>query len=183
MKTFKGSIFNFSLFIISLLISTSCNSFCFNEVAASSRVNPLLLGAVVKQESGCHPKAQNVHWNNGVAVSEDIGFAQINSSWLSNRKLKKSFPDITRERLYRDPCYNLKVSAWILVESCDMSKMDWDCVGAYNAGAKKDATRANLRKKYAKLIHAHFMKYRKNPYLMQLDVDIALQRKHRIARK
>ncbi|WP_324016299.1 lysozyme family protein, partial [Aeromonas hydrophila] len=67
----------------------------------------------------------------------------------------------------------------ILVNSCDMKKMDWDCVGAYNAGIKQDATRAQLRKKYAKLIHTHFIKYRNRPYLMQRDMTIALQRKHR----
>lgn len=168
-----------TLAMMALLYSGCSSAFCFIEVANSSRVDPLLLGAIVKQESGFNPKAQNVNRKNGVAVSEDIGFAQINSSWLSNRRLKSAFPDITRERLYRDPCYNLHVSAWILVNSCDMKKMDWDCVGAYNAGIKQDATRAQLRKKYAKLIHTHFIKYRNRPYLMQRDMTIALQRKHR----
>lgn len=168
-----------TLAMIAILYSGCSSAFCFIEVANSSRVDPLLLGAIVKQESGFNPKAQNVNRKNGVAVSEDIGFAQINSSWLSNPKLKRAFPDITRERLYRDPCYNLYVSAWILVNSCDMNKMDWDCVGAYNAGIKQDATRAGLRKKYAKLIHAHFLKYRESPYLMQRDMKIGLQRKLR----
>ncbi len=166
-----------TLAMMAILYSGCSSAFCFIEVANSSRVDPLLLGAIVKQESGFNPKAQNVNRKNGVAVSEDIGFAQINSSWLSNLRLKSAFPDITRERLYRDPCYNLHVSAWILVNSCDMNKMDWDCVGAYNAGVKQDATRSRLRKKYAKLIHAHFLRYRENPYMMQRDVKIALQRK------
>ncbi len=166
-----------TLAMMAILYSSCSSAFCFIEVANSSRVDPLLLGAIVKQESGFNPKAQNVNRKNGVAVSEDIGFAQINSSWLSNRHLKNAFPDITRERLYRDPCYNLHVSAWILVNSCDMKKMDWDCVGAYNAGIKQDATRSRLRKKYAKLIHAHLLRYRENPDMMQRDVKIALQRK------
>lgn len=167
-----------TLAMIALLYSGCSSAFCFMEVANSSSVDPLLLGAIVKQESGFNPKAQNVNRKNGIAVSEDIGFAQINSSWLNNRLLRSAFPDITRERLYRDPCYNLHVSAWILVNSCDMKKMDWDCVGAYNAGIKQGATRALLRKKYAKLIHSHFIKYRKHPHLMQQDIRVSLQRKH-----
>ncbi|MBW3779588.1 lytic transglycosylase domain-containing protein [Aeromonas veronii] len=167
-----------ALLMMVLFYSGYSSAFCFADVANWSRVDPLLLGAIVKQESGFNAKAQNVNRKNGIAVSEDIGFAQINSSWLTNGRLRMAFPGITRERLYRDPCYNLYVSAWILINSCDMNRMDWDCVGAYNAGTKQDTARARLRKKYAKLIHSHFIKYRKYPHLMQRDMTIALQRKH-----
>ena len=166
-----------TLAMMALLYSGCSSAFCFIEVANSSRVDPLLLGAIVKQESGFNPKAQNVNRKNGVAVSEDIGFAQINSSWLSNRRLKSVFPDITRERLYRDPCYNLHVSAWILVNSCNMKKMDWDCVGAYNAGVRLSPKSYRLRRSYAKLIHGHFINYNKHPYSMQRDIERALRLK------
>lgn len=160
--------------IIPLLYTFTSSAFCFVEVANSSRVDPLLLGSIVKQESSFNPMAQNVNRHNG-KVSEDIGFAQINSSWLENKKLKARFPDISRVKLYRDPCYNLKVSAWILLDSCDINKMDWDCIGAYNAGPQE--SRAMKRKSYAKLIHAHYIKYKKNPGMMDADIALAKNRK------
>lgn len=158
--------------ILPLLYAGAAEAFCFTEVANASRVDPLLLGSIVKQESSFNPMAQNVNRNNG-SVSEDIGFAQINSRWLSNKKLRKVFPDISRVKLYLDPCYNLKVSTWILLDSCDIKKMDWNCIGAYNAGPKK--SRAMKRKSYAKLIHSHYIKYKKNPSMM--DADIAFAKK------
>ncbi|WP_087757492.1 lytic transglycosylase domain-containing protein [Aeromonas salmonicida] len=160
--------------IIPLLYTFTSSAFCFIEVANASRVDPLLLGSIVKQESSFNPMAQNVNRHNG-NVSEDIGFAQINSSWLKNKKLKARFPDISRVKLYRDPCYNLKVSAWILLDSCDINKMDWDCIGAYNAGPQK--SRAMKRKSYAKLIHAHYIEYKKNPGMMDADIALAKSRK------
>ena len=98
-------------------------------------VNPYLLFAIARTESGLKPHVVSAPNKNG---SYDIGLMQINSSWLP--KLKKF--GITEAAL-KDSCVNLDVGAWILSDNMKRHGNSWKAVGAYNAvSADKQVTYA-----------------------------------------
>jgi soluble lytic murein transglycosylase-like protein len=97
---------------------------CWNEAAQRYGVNPQLLYAIAKTESGLNPHALN-HNPDG---SYDIGLMQINSRWLPT--LRKY--GIGEARLF-EPCTNIHVGAWILAQNIRRLGNTWNAVGAYNA--------------------------------------------------
>jgi len=97
---------------------------CWQEAAERYGVNPYILYAIAKTESGLNPRA----FNRNKDGSYDIGLMQINSSWLPT--LKKF--DVTEKQLY-DPCTSIHVGAWILSASMRKHGNTWDAVGAYNS--------------------------------------------------
>ena len=143
------------LLLVLFWLSSDAIAYCFNEAGLSYGVDPVLLVAICDGESSLNPLAQNINYKKGIAVSEDMGLCQINSTWL--KKLKPY--NITRETLYLDPCVNLKVGAWILTSGCDLKNMSWDCVGVYNAGPR--AENAPIRYKYSLKV---FKRYQKLKY-------------------
>lgn len=91
-----------------------------------------------------NPKAIGQNKRNGKVVSEDVGLMQINSSWYP--VLEKM--GITRHDLLNNPCQNIYVGAWILAKNIASNGVNWESVGAYNAGFKN--ANAPFRMKYAK---------------------------------
>lgn len=103
-------------------------------------LNPYLLYAIAKQESGLNPKVVSRPNANGTV---DIGLMQINSAWLPT--LLSRF-GITKLDLFRS-CVNLDVGAWILYENFKTYGYSWRAIGAYNA--KSEDKRLNyVRKVY-----------------------------------
>lgn len=88
-------------------------------------INPALLYAIAKTESGLRPNTYNRKNANG---SYDIGMMQINSGWLPT--LAKL--GITEKHLL-DPCISLDVGAWVLHNNMQKLGNSWTAVGAYNA--------------------------------------------------
>ena len=76
--------------------------------------------------------------------SEDIGFMQVNSWWLTR------FKDLglRRSDLF-EPCSNIMLGTWILRHSFDLYNDVWKAVGAYNAGTASDLETEVSRKNYA----------------------------------
>lgn len=107
---------------------------CWDEAAARYGVNPYMLYAIAKTESGLNPSAINRNKNG----TYDLGLMQINSRW---------FPTLRRygidERQLYDPCTSIQVGAWILAQNMQRMGNTWDAVGAYNA------SKPALRLKYA----------------------------------
>lgn len=103
-------------------------------------LNPYLLHAIAKQESGLNPKVVSRPNANGTV---DIGMMQINSAWLPT--LASRF-GITREDLFRS-CVNLDVGAWILYENFKTFGYSWRAIGAYNAKSE-DKRLAYVRRVY-----------------------------------
>jgi soluble lytic murein transglycosylase-like protein len=115
------------------LLSGSANA-CWEEAGARYGVNPYLLYAIARTESGLNPAAINRNKNG----SYDIGLMQINSRWLP--ALRKYGLD---EQQLFEPCTSIYVGAWILAQNIQRMGNSWDAVGAYNA------VDPGLRQKYA----------------------------------
>ena len=119
-------------FCLAAVIAASPSSAtCFSEASREYGVREDLLRAVAQVESSGRVDAVNV---NTRSKTEDLGLMQINSRWLSDSRLIQR--GITRDRLLKDPCLNLKVGAWVLQDSLARTGDDWNGVGAYNAGCK-----------------------------------------------
>ena len=118
---------------------------CWDDAAARYQVNPTLLHAIARTESGVNPRAIGRNRNG----SRDIGLMQINSGWLPTLARH----GITEQDLF-DPCTNLHVGAWILAHNFARLGYTWEAVGAYNA-VRPDARRTYIDKVRRHLPVAH----------------------------
>lgn len=124
---------------------------CFNTAAERFKIDSRLLIAIAKVESSMNPKAIGLNKKGGKVLSEDVGLMQINSSWFPT--LQKM--GITRDDLLNNPCQNIYVGAWILAKNISSNGVNWESVGAYNAGFKN--ANAPFRMKYAKKVYAKYI--------------------------
>lgn len=114
---------------------------CWEAAAQRYGIDPRLLVAIAKTESGINPRAYNRNSNG----SYDVGLMQINSSWLP---VLKRF-GIDERQLY-DPCVSLQVGSWILAQNLRRSGNPWQAVGAYNS-SNPERARAYALKVYRNL--------------------------------
>lgn len=124
---------------------------CFIQAADRFQIDHRLLIAIAEVESAMNPRAVGLNKKNGKIVSEDIGLMQINSSWFP--LLGKM--GVTRDMLIENPCQNIFVGAWILAKNISANGVNWESVGAYNAGFKN--ANAPFRHKYAKKVYARYL--------------------------
>ena len=113
--------------LIALLSPLNAYPYCFDEAAILYGVNPMVLQAISKVESGYRVDA--IHTNNN--GSEDRGHMQINSYWT--RYLGSGWSYLTQ-----DPCYCTKVGAWVLKQCMDRYGNTWNAIACYNAGKAPD---------------------------------------------
>lgn len=130
--------------MLGLFVSTAALS-CWEVAGRAYGVDPWLLYAIAKVESGLNPMAVNDrHWHR--TRSADIGLMQINS---------RNLPALAREgfdpRSIWDPCHNIMAGARILREKINRYGYTWEAVGAYNASCTtlKGAACRQARTKYA----------------------------------
>jgi len=112
-------------FVIIFCLPVSLYAFCFEEAGYEYRIHPAILKAIAEVESNMNPYAVNFNKNG----TYDYGLMQINSSWyyvLGHKRWKK----------LSDPCYNVKVAAWILTQCINKYGYKWEAVGCYNAVSK-----------------------------------------------
>ncbi|MDY7573511.1 lytic transglycosylase domain-containing protein [Actimicrobium sp. CCI2.3] len=99
---------------------------CWDEAAQRYGINPAMLVAIERTESGLNPNAINRNRNGNGSV--DLGLMHINSRW---------FPLLRQygigEQQLRDPCTSIHVGAWILSQNMQRLGKSWDAVGAYNS--------------------------------------------------
>lgn len=110
------------LLLISFL-GTSAFGDCFQDAGRIYGINPVLLRAIAKTESGLDPLALHKNSNG----SYDYGMMQINSCWRS------SLGDDRWQHL-SDPEYNVMVGAWVLKQCMQRYGYSWDAVACYNTG-------------------------------------------------
>ena len=126
--------------MVSLLALSLEAHACWQEAGSRYHVDPALLYAIARTESGLKATAFNRNKNG----SMDIGLMQINSSWLP----ELATHGISAHELW-NPCVNIHVGAWVLSKSFRRLGMNWDAVGAYNAKSR------NKRIRYAWKVYAN----------------------------
>ncbi|MHB9331377.1 lytic transglycosylase domain-containing protein [Phytobacter ursingii] len=156
---------NFNYILLAFLITLNSNTSqakqtpstppqfmqCFKDAAYRFQIDHLLLIAIAQVESEMNPGAIGYNRKKGVVVSEDLGLMQINSSWLP----ALAQMGITRYDLLQKPCQNIYVGAWILARNISANGVNWESVGAYNAGFK--GANAPFRMKYAKKVYEKYL--------------------------
>jgi soluble lytic murein transglycosylase-like protein len=120
-----------------VMVHAAAAQTCFERAAERHGVAPEVLRAIAQQESAMNPTA--LHRNPDGSM--DIGLMQINSRWLASL----SRYGIERHMLW-EPCTNVDVGAWILAANFRRYGVNWNGLGAYNAGTM------HLRIQYAQKI-------------------------------
>lgn len=115
--------FRYGIALLVLVVAPPAMA-CWNEAAQRYGVNPQLLYAIAKTESGLNPRA--LHRNPD--GSYDIGLMQINSRWIPTLHRY----GISEAQLF-EPCTSIHVGAWILAQNMRRLGNTWNAVGAYNA--------------------------------------------------
>lgn len=117
------------LFIITIFFysgsSTAQPKNCITSAAQCFDINPLLIRAIIWQESKNIQGAVSKNTNNTV----DVGVMQINSVHF------KSFNAIgvSEEDLRNNSCANVFAGTWILKQSIQRYGYSWDSIGRYHS--------------------------------------------------
>lgn len=133
-----------------LILSQPVLANCWKRAGDYYHVDPWLLLAIANVESGMNPHA--IGWNRD--GTHDVGLMQINSV---------HFPElaplgIDEQRLMTEPCTSIMVGASILSNMIKVYGNNWEAVGAYNAGVKKE--RYSQRMLYARQVWNKYQQLR-----------------------
>ncbi len=126
----------FSVILCLLILPATATAFCFEEAGEQFGVSPAILWVIAKEESDFDPAAVNLNKNG----TYDFGLMQINSWWagILGSEVWSSLGE---------PCYNVKVGAWILSRCIQAHGYTWEAIGCYNSRGHR------AKKKYAWLIY------------------------------
>ena len=101
---------------------------CWDEAAQRYHINPRLLYAIAKCESGLRP---------GGRQSARTARAPVPTTSGSCRSIRRNLQRLSAygigERQLYDACTNIQVGAWILADKIQRHGLSWEAVGAYNA--------------------------------------------------
>ncbi|MVF24642.1 hypothetical protein EVC37_24025 [Methylocaldum sp. BRCS4] len=137
-------------FITALSVAQSATAFCWNEAAGAYGLDPRLLAAIGKVESGYNARAYRAPYAAGNRNGTyDLGVMQINSQELPGLAAQ----GVTEESLLDDPCVNIFQGARILREKINRVGPTWRAVGAYNAGEKGSAKK---QRQYARAVQVAY---------------------------
>lgn len=115
---------------------------CWDAAANMYHLDPWLLMAIAKVESGFNNDAININKNHTV----DIGMMQINSIWLPTlKKYGISAKDLL------NPCTSVFVGSWIVAQNIHYFGYNIDGIGAYNS-----PTNVTIRRNYAKKVYVAY---------------------------
>jgi len=135
---------------ILLLMSFTAHAYdCFDFAGRDYHIDPDLIRAITWKESHYHVGA--IGKNPGVGHGD--GLMQIDSQNLPDL----SQYGITEEILLHDGCMNIYTGAYYLALAFHRWGVNWDAVGAYNAGFARTAVQDARRKKYATDVHRIYM--------------------------
>lgn len=118
------------LLLLLLILSQSACANCWNKAAHYYHVDPYLLYAIANVESGMNPYAIGTNHDG----THDVGLMQINSSHFTELERQ----GINEYRLMAEPCTSIMVGASILSGMIKVYGYNWEAVGAYNAGLKRE---------------------------------------------
>lgn len=135
-----------ALSLATLCLAGTAQATCWQLAANRYQIDPLLLYAIAKVESGLNPAARNRNSDG----SRDIGLMQINSRHLP---ALAQF-GIGEQQLISQPCTSVMVGAWILAGFIREKGYGWQAVGAYNAGTRPE--RDSRRARYAVAVWRYY---------------------------
>jgi len=118
------------LLLLLLILSQSACANCWNKAAHYYHVDPYLLYAIANVESGMNPYAIGTNHDG----THDVGLMQINSSHFTELERQ----GINEYRQMAEPCTSIMVGASILSGMIKVYGYNWEAVGAYNAGLKRE---------------------------------------------
>lgn len=144
--------------ILMLFSFTGYAQDCFERAGRDYRIDPDLLRAIAFRESSMNSHAMNIFTPQKYAVGE----MQIHS---------QNFPHllkfgITPQKLYADGCMNIYTGAYYLAIAFKRWGVNWESVGAYNAGFSQKPEQKAKRLKYGKEVHKIYMNI-KDPKALQ----------------
>lgn len=121
-----------------------------DAAATEYRLPRILLLAIIKTESGGNVRAVNFNKNG----TRDVGPMQVNSLWVKVLERKYGLQNV-EHHLRQDPCYNIRVGAWILkqqgIGAGPMSSAEfWRRVGAYHSRTPR------LNRRYALKVYENY---------------------------
>lgn len=112
------------LLSISPIASGSQND-CIYEAAQCFKINPLIIKAIIWQESSNRQSAVNVNKNKTL----DVGIMQINSIHFNELKLH----GVSEKELREDSCANIFSGSWILNKVIQDNGYTWEGIGTYHS--------------------------------------------------
>jgi hypothetical protein len=137
--------------------AAKAESLCFDEAGMQYGINPQILRAIARVESGFNPRA--VNWNtNG---SYDFGVMQINSIWAETLGLE-------RWSTLGDPCSNIKTGAMILANCMKKYGYTWEAIGCYNSQTP------DKRDRYAQMVYRQLQNIRREESEFKKKVETVL---------
>lgn len=101
---------------------------CFVSAGQYYGVNPVLLKAIARVESGINPRAINRNRNGSV----DRGVMQINTAWDGYLLRYGIHPNWVWH-----PCYNIYLGAMVLRHCQNLFGNTWRAIDCYNKGGKR----------------------------------------------
>lgn len=116
------------LITLSMICSLSANAQkgdCIIEAAQCFQINPLIIKAIIWQESKNKPHALNTNKNKTV----DVGIMQINTVHFKPLKAM----GIDEELLRENSCANVFSGSWVLKKSIERYGYNWDGIGSYHS--------------------------------------------------
>jgi len=115
--------FLFTLLFSPLVIAQQSD--CINEAAVCFQINPLVIKAIIWQESGNKQSAINKNSNR----TQDVGMMQINSIHFNSLKAR----GISEQDLRENSCANVFSGSWILSNVIERYGYTWEGIGNYHS--------------------------------------------------
>jgi len=115
-------------YLLFLLISSVANANhndCIYEAAQCFNINPLLIKAIIWQESNNRQYVVNVNKNK----THDVGIMQINSIHFGTLKSL----GISEHELRKSSCANVFSGSWILNQVIKNNGYSWEAIGKYHS--------------------------------------------------
>ena len=113
-----------SFLLISSTASANYND-CIHEAAQCFKINPLIIKAIIWQESNNRQNVVNINKNK----TQDIGIMQINSIHFGSLKSL----GISEQELRKNSCVNVFSGSWILNQVIQSNGYSWEGIGKYHS--------------------------------------------------
>lgn len=120
----KQKYHSLSLLLISSVASANPSD-CINEAAQCFKINPLIIKAIIWQESNNRQNVVNFNKNK----TQDIGIMQINSIHFSALKSL----GISEKEIRENSCANIFSGSWVLNQSIQNHGYSWEGIGKYHS--------------------------------------------------